>query len=126
MYTIEQCESLLPETEESRVAVTEQFPYLTQNHFIQVVEALESESIALRIGVVCLGGQTPGAHNVIDGLLRGLSTKPGSVLFGFLGRSSGLFTKDYFIVTEENFALYRNTGGIDFLGREQTEFAVCR
>ena len=50
--------------------------------------------------MVCLGRQAPGVHNVIDGLLKILSTRPNSVLFGFLGGNKGVLNREFFIINE--------------------------
>lgn len=87
----------------------------------------------LAAGVVLSGGQAPGGHNVIAGLLDGLrAIHPDSELYGFLGGPKGIFTARYERLTPERLPDYRNTGGFDLLGsgRDKIEtpeqFASCR
>jgi pyrophosphate--fructose-6-phosphate 1-phosphotransferase len=71
----------------------------------------------LNVGVVLSGGQAPGGHNVIAGLLDALrAVDPESRLFGFLGGPKGIFTCHYRKLTPEIVAPYRNTGGFDLIG----------
>lgn len=108
------------ETEEVRAAIQDQLPFLSEpNHkrFVEISKGPGANLGPLKIGVFYLGRQTPGAHNVIDGLLLALESRPDSVLYGFLGGNIGLFNKSYFKITPKNFLFYRNQGGMDFLGR---------
>lgn len=71
----------------------------------------------VRVGVVLSGGQAPGGHNVIAGLLDGLRLlQPASQLFGFLGGPRGVLDNRHRELTPEALAPYRNTGGFDLLG----------
>ncbi len=71
----------------------------------------------LRIGVVLSGGQAPGGHNVIAGLLDGMiGFDPRSRLFGFLGGPGGILRDESVELTAELVAPYRNTGGFDMIG----------
>ena len=111
---------LQAETEEARESVHEQFPELnepTRKKFIELVEGSGIKTQPLKVGVVILGRQASGVHNVIDGLLFALESKPGSEIYGFVGGNEGLFNNQSFKITKENFAPYRNQGGIEFLGR---------
>ena len=106
--------------EEAKATVYESFPNLRDPRFTRFVEVGSSETPAthpLNIGIAFIGRHTPGAHNVIQGLLMAVKSRPGSALFGFLGGNQGIYHKKYFEITEDNFRLYRNTGGMDFLGR---------
>ena len=104
--------------EETTAAVAEQLPNLYDNKLRKYAELEESNEASgpLNIGVVFLGRQAPGAHNVIDGILS-LTEKAGGNISGFLGGNLGLLNESYFVINRENFANYRNTGGMDFLGR---------
>lgn len=76
----------------------------------------------LNMGVILSGGQAPGGHNVIAGLLDGLKAcHADSKLYGFLGGPSGLTDNDYIELTEEFVAQYRNTGGFDMIGSGRTK-----
>lgn len=75
-------------------------------------------------GVILSGGQAPGGHNVIAGLLDGLKAlNPDSRLLGFLGGPSGLIEDKCRELTPEYVAAYRNTGGFDMIrsGRTKVE-----
>ena len=56
----------------------------------------------LRVGIVLSGGQAPGGHNVIGGLLDSLMHRhPGSRLFGFLDGPRGILERNYKEITVE-------------------------
>ncbi len=77
---------------------------------------------AVRVGVVLSGGQAPGGHNVIAGLLDGL-TKANSKnkLFGFLGGPSGIVDNKFIEITPALMKDYRNTGGFDLIQSGRTK-----
>lgn len=104
--------------EETKLAIHEQLPNLANYKLRKYAEIEESRDLPMpiNIGVVFLGRQAPGAHNIIDGVLHEVE-KSGGLVYGFLGGNHGLLNKSYFLITRENFAPYRNTGGLDFLGR---------
>jgi pyrophosphate--fructose-6-phosphate 1-phosphotransferase len=71
----------------------------------------------LRVGVVLSGGQAPGGHNVIAGLLDGIRVvNPESTLFGFLAGPGGILRGETVELTPEKVEPYRNTGGFDIIG----------
>jgi pyrophosphate--fructose-6-phosphate 1-phosphotransferase len=71
----------------------------------------------LRIGVVLSGGQAPGGHNVIAGLLDGArSAHPDSAVLGFIGGPKGILDGNFTDITPEVVEPYRNTGGFDLIG----------
>ena len=77
---------------------------------------------AVRVGVVLSGGQAPGGHNVIAGLLDGLkkaNTK--NKLFGFLGGPSGIVDNKLMEITPAIMKDYRNTGGFDLIQSGRTK-----
>ena len=81
-------------------------------------------SPSLNVGIVLSGGQAPGGHNVIAGLLDSLKKyNPRSSLLGFLGGASGILQNNAINITSEIVAEYRNTGGFDMIGsgREKIE-----
>ena len=56
----------------------------------------------LRVGIVLSGGQAPGGHNVIGGLLDSLMHRhPGSRLYGFLDGPRGIMERNYKEITVE-------------------------
>ena len=76
----------------------------------------------LTVGVVLSGGQAPGGHNVIAGILDGLKAiDPRSRVLGFLGGPSGLESGKYLEITPEIMDGYRNTGGFDIIGSGRTK-----
>lgn len=103
---------------ETRNAILEFLPHLHSANFKKYLQLKTTDAKArpVNVGVVFLGRQAPGAHNVIDGILTS-TEKFGGKVFGFLGGNVGLLNQNYFMVTRENFAGYNNTGGMDFLGR---------
>ena len=73
---------------------------------------------AQRVGVVFCGRPTPGSHNIIEGLFNGImSISKESVLIGFLNGTKGLFENQSIVITQEMVATFRNSGGLDMLGR---------
>ncbi len=81
---------------------------------------------AVRVGVVLSGGQAPGGHNVIGGLLDGLKkANAKNKLFGFLGGPSGIVENKFVEITPALMKDYRNTGGFDLIqsGRTKIETA---
>ncbi|CAL8463411.1 g2945 [Coccomyxa elongata] len=72
---------------------------------------------SLRIGIVLSGGQAPGGHNVIGGLLDYLLERhPGSQLIGFKNGPGGILTKSFMDITEDIMAEFRNLGGFHIIG----------
>ncbi|MGB2579581.1 pyrophosphate--fructose-6-phosphate 1-phosphotransferase [Elusimicrobium simillimum] len=89
---------------------------------------------AIKVAVVLSGGQAPGGHNVIAGILDGLKkANPKNRLFGFLKGPGGVLENKLKEITPALMAEYRNTGGFDLIqsGRtkietpEQLETAKC-
>jgi pyrophosphate--fructose-6-phosphate 1-phosphotransferase len=79
---------------------------------------------AVRVGVVLSGGQAPGGHNVLAGLLDGLlKANRRNKLIGFLGGPSGILENKCRELTPSLMAGYRNTGGFDLIqsGRAKIE-----
>lgn len=77
---------------------------------------------AVRVGVVLSGGQAPGGHNVIGGLLDGLKkANAKNKLFGFLGGPSGIVDNKLMEITPALMQNYRNTGGFDLIQSGRTK-----
>lgn len=77
---------------------------------------------AVRVGVVLSGGQAPGGHNVIGGLLDGLKkANSKNKLFGFLGGPSGIVDNKFIEITPALMQAYRNTGGFDLIQSGRTK-----
>ena len=74
-----------------------------------------------RLGVVFLGRQAPGGHDVLAGLFDALS--PGSTLFGFVGGSKGLIRGNSVKLTADIMDSYRGQGGFELLGRSVDRLA---
>ena len=77
---------------------------------------------ALKVGVVCSGGQAPGGHNVIIGLFHTLKKfHETSSLIGFLKGPAGI-VNNRFIQLEKSFVEeYLNSGGFDMIGSGRTK-----
>lgn len=74
------------------------------------------------VGVILLGGQAPGGHNVISGIFDGLKKlNPNNKLYGFLGGPGGLVDHKYIELTSDIIDEYRNTGGFDIIGSGRTK-----
>lgn len=123
--------------------ITEQFPNLEKNdgsvYFAEVIDKAASPSLNMvdeqlrdmeqriqafnpngdrqKIGIFHLGRSAPGTTNIIDGLLRYQKARSNVHLIGFRGGLHGFLAKDHFEIREEDYAPFRNTGGLEFLGR---------
>jgi pyrophosphate--fructose-6-phosphate 1-phosphotransferase len=76
----------------------------------------------VKVGVVLSGGQAPGGHNVIFGLLEGLkSANKKNKLLGFLGGPSGILDNKTMEITDKVIANYKNTGGFDMIQSGRTK-----
>ncbi len=74
------------------------------------------------VAVVLSGGQAPGGHNVIAGLLDALNAlNAGSKLFGFLNGPGGILGDEAIEITPKFVDEYRNTGGFDMIGSGRTK-----
>jgi len=71
-----------------------------------------------RIGALFCGRQTPGAHNILHGLLEFCQQTKGE-LIGFLGGTLGLFNNESIVITPYLLEYYVNQGGMHFLGRNE-------
>ncbi|MEI8218001.1 MAG: diphosphate--fructose-6-phosphate 1-phosphotransferase, partial [Elusimicrobiota bacterium] len=77
---------------------------------------------AVKIAVVLSGGQAPGGHNVIAGLLDGLKkANAKNKLVGFLGGPSGILENSWIEITAPLMDSYRNTGGFDIIQSGRTK-----
>ena len=109
------------------------FPHTYGQPEVRIIQGDgELSSAPLKVGVVLSGGQAPGGHNVIAGLLDALkAANPESKLYGFLKGPGGVINCKYRELTAEMIEPYRNTGGFDMImsGRDKIEkpeeFAAC-
>jgi pyrophosphate--fructose-6-phosphate 1-phosphotransferase len=103
-------------------ALRELFPFAIQQPIIAFKQGTSSHSKPLKVGVVLSGGQAPGGHNVITGLLDALKKlNSKSQLIGFLDGPSGIIKNKFIPLTEEGVAPYRNQGGFDIIGSGRTK-----
>lgn len=101
------------------------FPQFLQQKNIQF-SFQEGETLdfsqALRVGVTLSGGQAPGGHNVIIGLLKALKKlNPKSTLWGFLDGPGGICKGQSIEITPTLAADYLNQGGFDMIGSGRTK-----
>lgn len=107
-------------------AVHERFPKLWGRPAIRLVPRVTDPTgvvepvgagRALTLGLVLSGGQAPGGHNVILGVIDYLSARhPGSRVFGFLGGPRGIVTGQYRELHSEDLSVFRNSGGFNMIG----------
>jgi pyrophosphate--fructose-6-phosphate 1-phosphotransferase len=100
------------------------FPYTYGLPEISFVKGSNKEAAkkTLRAAVVLSGGQAPGGHNVIAGLLDGLKkANPANKLYGFLGGPGGALENKIKEITPALMAQYRNTGGFDLIQSGRTK-----
>ncbi len=115
-------------------AIGERFPRTAGRPALRLVPGSgPAARRALRVGVVLSGGQAPGGHNVIAGLVDALDRfEPQSAVLGFLGGPRGILSASYRELPPAAVDPYRNTGGFDLLGsgRDKIETAeqleACR
>ena len=82
----------------------------------------EATKKVIKMAVVLSGGQAPGGHNVIAGILDGLKkANAKNKLYGFLGGPSGILENKFVEITPKLMADYRNTGGFDLIQSGRTK-----
>ena len=82
----------------------------------------EASKKVIKMAVVLSGGQAPGGHNVIAGILDGLKkANAKNKLYGFLGGPSGILENKFIEITPKLMADYRNTGGFDLIQSGRTK-----
>lgn len=82
----------------------------------------KNENRPLNVGVMFSGGQAPGGHNVIAGILDALKGySPSSKLYGFLMGPGGLLRGEYKELSPGLVHRYRNSGGFDMIGSDRTK-----
>lgn len=99
-------------------SLKELFPHINSQPLVHFQSKKNpSKASPLKVGVVLSGGQAPGGHNVITGLLDALlKLHPESQLIGFLNGPKGIIEGKSRLLTQETVAPYRNQGGFDLLG----------
>lgn len=98
------------------------FPHTYGMPEIKFVKGKTDCKKAIRAAVVLSGGQAPGGHNVIAGILDGLKkANPSNKLFGFLGGPGGVIDNKIKEITPALMASYRNTGGFDLIQSGRTK-----
>ena len=70
-----------------------------------------------KFAVIMLGNSAPGGNNIVDGLLRYQLSRRHTQIYGYIKGLRGLEDDNLQIITEEDFAPYRNLGGYDYLGK---------
>lgn len=112
-----------PVSNDAGAGVRELFPLTFDSKPVEFVEG-DNPSVAgaRNVGVILSGGQAPGGHNVIIGILDGLkAANPDSKLFGFRNGPGGILADDCVELTPEFVAPFRNTGGFDMIGSGRTK-----
>ena len=98
------------------------FPHIYGKPTLTFAKAKKASKKAFNVGVVLSGGQAPGGHNVVSGILDGIkASSPKSNLIGFLGGPSGLIENKFVNLTPAFVKDYRNTGGFDIIGSGRTK-----
>ena len=70
-----------------------------------------SERTPKRIAVVLSGGQAPGGHNIICGIFdRAKAYHPDSRVFGFMDGPHGIYSGNFYLLTDTIIDGFRNTG----------------
>lgn len=106
----------------SQSAIQELFPLTGQQPILTFEQGPPFSVKPLKVGVILSGGQAPGGHNVIAGLLDALQKlHPDSQLIGFLDGPSGLIKNKSVVLTDRKVSPYRNQGGFDLIGSSRTK-----
>lgn len=85
--------------------------------FVKCSTPVTTERGPLRIGVVLSGGQAPGGHSIICGIYdRAKAHNPESLVFGFKDGPHGIFSGNFYLLTDSIINGFRNSGGFDMLG----------
>ncbi|SOS78388.1 6-phosphofructokinase [Plasmodium sp. gorilla clade G1] len=95
------------------------YPHMSYENKFQIQEIFHDKyaspiSFEIRIGIVFLSRQAPGAMNVLCGLYRRLKLLKG-VCIAFYGLY-GLLHNKYIIIDDDNIAKYVNQGGLELTG----------
>lgn len=110
----------------SHAAIRDIFPLTGEQPVLSFEQGSSYTAKPLKVGVLLSGGQAPGGHNVIAGLLDALKKlHPDSRLIGFLDGPSGLIKNKSVVLTEEKVAPYRNQGGFDLIGTSRTKIETA-
>ncbi len=99
-------------------AIRERFPHTADQPVLRLEPgAGMADRRPVRVGVVLSGGQAPGGHNVVVGLVDALAAlEPSSTVLGFLGGPRGILTSRFTELPPAAVESYRNTGGFDLIG----------
>ncbi|ACC98560.1 6-Phosphofructokinase [Elusimicrobium minutum Pei191] len=107
-----------------QATVKKMFPHtygLPEISFVKGKSSADTKK-AIKAAVVLSGGQAPGGHNVIAGILDGLKkANPKNRLFGFLKGPGGVLENKLKEITPTLMAQYRNTGGFDLIQSGRTK-----
>jgi pyrophosphate--fructose-6-phosphate 1-phosphotransferase len=124
---LQDLKSVIVEKQEKKGVMDSELQELFRyTHYLPLLSIKSGSSISeptpLKVGVVLSGGQAPGGHNVISGLLDALKKlNSSSQLIGFLDGPSGILKNQFIELTEEKVAAYRNQGGFDIIGSGRTK-----
>ena len=98
------------------------FPNTYGMPIVEFEPATEANTTKMNVGIILSGGQAPGGHNVITGLLDQIKKlNPENRLFGFILGPGGLVDHNYMELTKDIIDEYRNTGGFDMIGSGRTK-----
>ena len=91
---------LVKEEKKSQEGIAKLFPHTYFQPFLSLKSGLQKNSSSLKIGVLFSGGQAPGGHNVVAGILDALlELNKESELIGFLNGPEGLINSQYKQIT---------------------------
>ncbi|KAI4839390.1 ATP-dependent 6-phosphofructokinase [Plasmodium brasilianum] len=95
------------------------YPHMSYENKFQIQEIFHDKyatpiSFEIKIGIVFLSRQAPGAMNVLCGLYKRLKLLKG-VCFAFYGLY-GLLNNKYLIIDDDNIAKHLNQGGLELTG----------
>lgn len=107
-----------------QTTVASLFPHTYGKPMLRCTTQSEPRAVhpRFRLGVVLSGGPAPGGHNVLWGLLAGLTQLCAAPeLIGFAGGPQGILNEDLRRLDQNVLNTYRNSGGFDAIGTGRTK-----
>ncbi|EAA18023.1 63231-59202 [Plasmodium yoelii yoelii] len=90
----------------------------TSNSFIKEMTNIYNDDDIIKIGILFVGLQAPGGHNVICGTLDYLKKKnKKNILYGFINGFDGINEYNFMELKNEYISMFRNSGGFDMINK---------
>ncbi|CAD2104382.1 hypothetical protein YYG_01893 [Plasmodium vinckei petteri] len=90
----------------------------TSNSFIKEMTNIYNDDDIIKLGILFVGLQAPGGHNVICGTLDCLKKKnKKNILYGFINGFEGINEYNFMELKNEYISMFRNSGGFDMINK---------